>query len=99
MKYIGDQIGKLDGVLEAALAVVQVVEENSDRLTDGQRYQMVFHTMTFWAWSVGGDIDLVGEYVAIINDELTYSGFVDHHHNSTFELKARKLANDLLSEF
>ena len=91
-----DLIGELDGVLNAALMLVQVVEEHSGQLTEDQRYQMTFHTLAFFAWSHKADVDIVGEYVAIVNESLTYKGFVSHDENSTFAEKAEKISKDLL---
>ena len=74
-----DPFAMFDSLLDGAINIVQLVEKGSGRLSDGQRYQVVVHSLCYWAW--GHDKAQLEEmycWIATVDVKKTYQGFLDY---------------------
>lgn len=76
-----DPFALFDSLLDGAINVVQLVEREAGRLTDGQRYQVVVKSLCLWAWGqLEGDMNLgkMNVWIAVSNPDNTYQGFLNY---------------------
>lgn len=76
-----DPFALFDSLLDGAINVVQLIEKQAGRLTDGQRYQVIIQSLSLWAWGQSeGDMNLgrMAVWIAVSNPDNTYQGFLDY---------------------
>jgi len=74
-----DPFAMFDSLLDGAINVVQLVEKGSSPLTDDQRYQLLVHSLCYWAWSQpSSQLDNMYHWIAAVDIKKTYQGFLDY---------------------
>jgi len=74
-----DPFAMFDSLLDGAINIVQLVEKASDRLSDDQRYQVVVHSLCYWAWGQPkSQLDDMYYWIAAVDVDRTYQGFLNY---------------------
>ena len=74
-----DPFALFDSLLDGAINIVQLVEKASDRLSDGQRYQIVVHSLCYWAWGQPKtQLQEMYYWISAVDVKKTYQGFLDY---------------------